>query len=150
MFYLLLTGKYPTDHQLHELQHEWRVRGDLCQKTKNFILHLPREFHPMTMLSMTLLYLQPNSKFFKAYQTGVPKSKYWEFYYEDAMDLLAKLPQICAAIYRHKYRHSEQISELIPYDSHLDWAGNFSHMLGFQSKGMKECLRAYLSIHSDH
>jgi citrate synthase len=23
-------------------------------------------------------------------------------------------------------------------------------MLGFQSDGMKECLRAYLSIHSDH
>lgn len=32
----------------------------------------------------------------------------------------------------------------------MDWAGNFSHMLGYQSKGMKECIRGYLSIHSDH
>lgn len=62
------------------------------------------------------------------------------------MDLLAKLPAICATIYRHKYRKSD----LIPTDHNLDWAGNFSHMLGYQGKGMKECLRGYLSIHSDH
>jgi citrate synthase len=49
------------------------------------------------------------------------------------MDLLAKLPFICSAIYRHKYRNSE----LIPSDPTLDWAGNFSHMLGYQSDGMK-------------
>lgn len=100
----------------------------------------------MTMLSMALLYLQTQSKFFKAYQNGVNKSKYWEFYYEDSMDLLARLPQICAIIYRHKYHNSQ----LIASDRHLDWAGNFSHMLGFQGKGMKECIRGYLSIHSDH
>lgn len=62
------------------------------------------------------------------------------------MDLLAKLPQICAMIYRHKYKNSE----IIPSDKELDWAGNFSHMLGFSSKGMKECIRGYLSIHADH
>lgn len=81
----------------------------------------------MTMLSQSLLYLQQHSKFFKAYQTGVNKSKYWEFYYEDSMDLLAKLPHICAIIYRHKYHHSK----LIDFNHHLDWAGNFSHMMGY-------------------
>ena len=85
------------------------------------------------MLSMALLYLQQNSKFFKAYQSGVSKTKYWEHYYEDAMDLLAKLPHICAMIYRHKYKNSQ----LIASNEHIDWAGNFSHMLGFDSKGMK-------------
>jgi len=82
----------------------------------------------MTMLSMTLLYLQKGSKFFKAYQEGVNKSKYWELYYEDSMDLLAKLPHVCAYIYRHKYRNSD----IIAPDNSLDWAGNFSHMLGYQ------------------
>lgn len=62
------------------------------------------------------------------------------------MDILAELPHICSTIYRHKYRKSE----LIAPDHNLDWAGNFSHMLGYQSKGMKECLRGYLSIHADH
>lgn len=102
--------------------------------------------HPMTMLSMALLYLQQHSKFFKAYQTGVNKSKYWEYYFEDSMDLLAKIPHVCAIIYRHKYKNSV----LIESNNHLDWAGNFSHMLGYESAQMKECLRGYLSIHSDH
>ena len=29
------------------------------------------------MLSMALLHLQTHSKFFKAYQSGVNKAKYW-------------------------------------------------------------------------
>ncbi len=81
----------------------------------------------MTMLSMGLLHLQKQSKFFKAYQSGVNKSKYWEHYYEDSMDLLAILPTLCALIYRHKYKNSK----LIEADKSLDWAGNYSHMLGF-------------------
>lgn len=32
----------------------------------------------------------------------------------------------------------------------LDWAANYSHMLGFDNMGMKEYLRGYLTIHSDH
>lgn len=146
MFFLLLTGKYPTDAQFKELSNEWKHRGGLDDSTKNFILGLPKEFHPMTMLSMGLLYLQKNSHFFKAYQRGVAKADYWKFYYEDSMDLLAKLPHLCALIYRHKYKNSE----LIESDPHLDWAGNFSHMLGYSSEPMKECIRGYLSIHSDH
>lgn len=43
------------------------------------------------------------------------------------MDLLAKLPQICAIIYRHKYKNSD----IIAPDHKLDWAGNFAHMLGY-------------------
>ena len=31
----------------------------------------------MTMLSMAILYLQNHSKFFKAYQQGTNKAKYW-------------------------------------------------------------------------
>lgn len=146
MFYLLLTGKYPNQKEFDELANEWKERGTLHKKTVEFILSLPREYHPMTMLSMALLQLQNDSHFFKAYQSGVHKSKYWEFYYEDSMDLLAKLPRICATIYRHKYKDSK----LIDADPKLDWAGNFSHMLGYEHEHMKECIRGYLSIHSDH
>jgi citrate synthase len=34
----------------------------------------------------------------------VAKPQYWEYFYEDSMDLLAKLPRVAALIYRHKYR----------------------------------------------
>jgi citrate synthase len=37
--------------------------------------------HPMTMLSMAILNLQNHSKFFKAYQKGISKSKHWEYYF---------------------------------------------------------------------
>ncbi len=49
------------------------------------------------------------------------------------MHLLAKLPLICAIIYRHIYKKSV----IIKADHSLDWAGNFSHMLGYQSLQMK-------------
>lgn len=146
MFFLLLTGRYPSNDELKSLSLNWQHRGVLSKKDVENITNLPKEYHPMTMLSISILQQQVHSKFFKAYQSGTNKAKYWEYYFEDTMDLLAKLPQICATIYRHKYHNSV----LIPADHSLDWAGNFSHMLGFQNEQMKECLRGYISIHSDH
>ena len=146
MFFLLVTGRYPTQAEFDDLSNEWKHRGDLSKSDINFITSLPKSFHPMTMLSMALLNLQAHSKFFDAYQKGTNKAKFWKFYYEDSMDLLAKLPQICATIYRHKYKNGW----LIKPDHSLDWAGNFAHMLGYTEPQMKECIRGYLSIHSDH
>jgi len=40
--------------------------------------------------------MQTESKFAKAYHAGVHKSKYWEATYEDAMDLIARLPEVAA------------------------------------------------------
>jgi citrate synthase len=102
--------------------------------------------HPMTMLSIATLHLQRRSKFAAAYSKGMKKTDYWLTYYDDAMDLLGKLPEIGAIIYRNKYHGGVHI----PSDPKLDWAGNFSHMCGFEGNGMKEALRGYLSIHSDH
>lgn len=62
------------------------------------------------------------------------------------MNLVAKLPRIAAVIYRRKYKNSE----LINVDNNLDWAANYAHMLGYDKNEIKECLRGYLSIHSDH
>lgn len=60
--------------------------------------------------------------------------------------MIAKIPTITALIYRHTYFNDDFIES----DLTLDWAGNFSHMLGYDKWEMKECLRGYLSIHSDH
>lgn len=133
MFFLLATGRYPNQAEFDDLSNEWKQRGGLSKSETSFITNLPQHFHPMTMLSMALLNQQANSKFFAAYHKGVNKTKFWEYYYEDAMDLLAKLPHICAIIYRHKYKNGWQIKS----DSSLDWAGNFSHMLGYDEAQMK-------------
>jgi len=39
---------------------------------------------------------------------------------------------------------------LIESDPNLDWAGNYAHMMGFDSEAVKECFRGYLTIHADH
>lgn len=61
MFWLLMTGRFPTDAELKELEQEWREKGNLLPDEIQFIMDLPLSLHPMTMLSMTLLYLQKDS-----------------------------------------------------------------------------------------
>jgi len=84
--------------------------------------------------------------FFKAYQEGVNKKKYWEFAYEDSLNLIARIPYICSLIYRHTYKDGK----LTPHNPNLDWAANFAQQLGFTDPKFSEMLRLYLSIHSDH
>ena len=146
MLYLLLTGKFPQQHDVESIGEELKELGGLNNSIKKFILGLPKEMHSMTMLSMTLLFLQNESVFFNGYKSGIKKPQYWEYIYDDAMTLIAKIPAIAAAIYRHKYK-GDQFIESNP---NLDWAGNFSHMLGYDQFGARECLRGYLAIHCDH
>jgi len=77
MFFLLLTGRYPTNDEFNALKTNIQHRADIAKSDIAFITSLSREFHPMTMLSMALLQLQCHSKFFKAYQSGTHKSKFW-------------------------------------------------------------------------
>jgi len=45
--------------------------------------------------------------------------------------------------------HSRE-GKLISADPKLDWGANFAHMLGYDDAKFYECLRMYLTIHSDH
>ncbi|MEZ5049260.1 MAG: citrate (Si)-synthase [Saprospiraceae bacterium] len=66
--------------------------------------------------------------------------------YEDTMNLIAKLPRLAAYIYRRIYYNSQHIAP----DESLDWAANFTHMLGYENKDFKSLMRLYLTIHADH
>ncbi|EGR34195.1 mitochondrial citrate synthase, putative [Ichthyophthirius multifiliis] len=147
IFWLLMTGELPNQQQVESIKKEWQHRGVLDKSVVDYILSLPQELHSMTMLSMAVLYLQKDSKFAHLYDEGrAVKKEYWIYFYEDAMDLIAKINKIAAIIYRHKYHNSQ----LIDSHSTLDWAGNYSHMLGFDNIVVQECLRGYLSVHCDH
>jgi len=100
----------------------------------------------MTQFSAAVLGLQTESKFAKAYASGVNKNTYWKYTYEDALDLIARLPTVAAAIYRQTYKDGN----LIEPNASLDWGANFAHMLGFNDSTFSELLRLYLVIHSDH
>jgi citrate synthase len=53
---------------------------------------LPRDSHPMVMLSVGLLALQKDSKFAGFYSSGkFNKMTAWEYVYEDASDIVARI-----------------------------------------------------------
>jgi citrate synthase len=99
----------------------------------------------MTMFSTAVLALQRESEFVKQYNAGISKMEYWDPYYEDAMNLLAKLPEIAAFIYRLKYKGDTPIDP----DPALDFGANFAHMMGV-AHPYDELSRLYFILHSDH
>lgn len=99
----------------------------------------------MTQLSMGVLACQPSSKFAKAYDQGVHKSKYWESTYEDALDLCAKVSRIAALIFNNKYGEGKPMPSR---DPSLDYAANYANQLGFKDQTFWELMRLYLVIHA--
>ena len=146
IMWLMLTGEIPSDAQVRALTEELATRGKVPREMFDVLDALPKNTHPMTQLSAALLAMQPESKFAKAYQEGVHKTKIWEHAFEDSMDIIARLPAVCAAIYRRTFKDGK----LITADSSLDWAGNFAHMMGHDSDAVKELMRLYMTIHVDH
>jgi len=100
----------------------------------------------MSQFSSAVLLLQSQSIFAKAYAEGVPKSDYWIYTYEDALNLIASLPLVTARIYRNLYGNKKHIAQ----NKDLDYGANFARMLGFKESNFDDLLRLYLVIHSDH
>lgn len=146
LFWLLCTGEIPTEEQVKAVSSEWAARADIPSHVISMIKSFPSTLHPMSQFSAAVTALQSESKFAKAYSDGVHKTKYWESTYEDAMDLIAKLPPIAAAIYRNTFYDGS----IAPINADLDWSANYAHMMGFEDPQFLELMRLYLTIHSDH
>ena len=99
----------------------------------------------MCMLSTAVLSMQRESQFAKAYQHGMTKTDYWKLTLEDALCLLARLPQIAASIYRWKYHH--EMAELP--DDDLDFGASFAKMMQIDAP-YDEVSRLFFILHSDH
>ena len=146
LLWLLLTGEVPTAEQTKGLTEELHARAKLPAHVEPLMRSFPKGMHPMTQLSMGVMACQTESKFQAAYNAGVHKSEYWETTLEDSLDLIAKLPEIAAIIYRQTY-HDGNVAA---YDSSLDYSANFCRMLGFDNPEFDELMRLYLTIHTDH
>ncbi len=146
LFYLLLTGELPTEANVKEVSAEWSQRADLPAHIYKVLDAMPKTAHPMTQFSAGIVALQTESIFAEKYRAGMGKKEYWDPTFEDAMNLLARLPRLAAYIYRRTYKDG-RVPDPKP---ELDWAGNFAHMLGFDDKMFRELMRLYLTIHADH
>lgn len=146
LFWLMLVGEIPTKEQVNWLTDQWRHRSNIPEHTFKVIDSLSPETHPMTQFTIAIASLQTESCFARRYDEGIKKSEYWDPTYEDAMNLIARLPRVAAYIYRRTYHNGDHISP----DFSLDWAGNYAHMLGIPGEDFKSLMRLYLTIHADH
>lgn len=145
-WYFLLTGDVPTQGQVDMVLTEWKSRQQVPQYVFDVIRALPGDSHPMVMLSAGILAMQKDSKFAAFYRSGkYNKATAWEWVYEDACDLVARIPVVAAFIYNLKYRGDKQV----PIHPDLDMGANFAHMIG-QSEQYKDVARMYFILHSDH
>ena len=146
LFYLMLLNEIPSDDDAAHITNTWQRRSHVPNHVFSTIDALPVSTHPMTMFVVGIMALQTESNFAKEYAKGINKKDYWNPVYDDAMDLIARLPRIAAYIYRRKYKNNEHIQP----NGLLDWAGNFAHMLGYEDDTFKELMRLYMTIHADH
>ncbi|XP_064401146.1 probable citrate synthase, mitochondrial [Halichondria panicea] len=146
LFYLLLTGNIPTKDEVRAISRDWASRADLPQHVVQMVNNFPTSLHPMAQFSAAVTAMHSESKFAKAYADGTHKTKYWESTYEDAMDLIAKLPTLASAIYCNVYRDGK----VGAIDPNKDWSANFTSMLGYDNNMFTELMRLYLTIHADH
>ncbi|MEZ5040701.1 MAG: citrate (Si)-synthase, eukaryotic [Saprospiraceae bacterium] len=146
LFWLMLVGEIPTKEQVDWLTDQWRHRSNIPEHTFRVIDSLSPDTHPMTQFTIAIASLQTESCFARRYDEGIKKSEYWDPTYEDAMNLIARLPRVAAYIYRRTYHNGDHISP----DFSLDWAGNYAHMLGIPEEDFKSLMRLYLTIHADH
>jgi citrate synthase len=146
LFYLMLLGELPTKADTDHISSVWQRRSHVPNHVFNVIDALPLTTHPMTMFVTGVMALQTESNFAKEYAAGINKKDYWNPVYDDAMDLIARLPRIAAYIYRRKYKNNEHIQP----NGLLDWSGNLAHMMGYNDESFKELMRLYMTIHADH
>ena len=134
LIWLLLTGEIPTAEQTQELTDDLHARAALPAHVEPMIRAFPKGMHPMTQLSSAILACQTESQFAQAYSDGASKMDYWETTLEDSLNLMAKLPEIAALIYRCSF-HDGKVPA---YDKSLDYSGNFARMLGYDNKQFDE------------
>jgi citrate synthase len=145
LYYLLLTGDVPDEHELAEIVDEFNKRRILPRYVYEVIDAFPCCSHPMTIFSTAILSMSRESFFNKKYHAGVNKHDYWDPTYEDALNLLAKLPEIGAYIYRKLYRDGKRIQS----NPNLDMGANFAHMMGIPAP-YDEVTRMNFILHADH
>lgn len=143
--YLLLTGDIPGKAEVDDVVKEFSARSKVPQYVFEVLRAMPKDAHPMSMFTAAIMVMQKESVFAQKYSEGIKKMDYWDPTYEDAMNLIAKLPEIAAYIYRLKYKNDTPIKP----DPKLDFGANFAHMMGI-GHPYDEISRLYFMLHSDH
>jgi citrate synthase len=148
IFWLLLTGENPTPEELKDFQAELEAHGEVPQYVWDVLDAMPADSHPMAMFNTAILVMQRDSVFARRYAEGMKKDEYWDATYEDAINIIAKLPEIGAGVYRKRFGKGARIARKLG----VDWAANYVHMLGLGDPNgeFTKLMQLYLTLHCDH
>jgi citrate synthase len=146
LFYLLLTGDMPVKEDMKELLTDFSNRRTIPRFVWDVIDAFPDESHPMAIFSAAIMTLQRESRFNICYQKGMSKYDYWDPTYEDAINLLSKMPLIAAYIYNKLYNGGK--GRQYPQPG-MDLGANFAYMMG-KDQPYDDVARMYFIIHADH
>jgi citrate synthase len=135
VIYVILYGKNPTPQQLKDFKLDLQKRSKCSSEMIKHIRQLPRVGHPM-----------------KIYAASVLIAGMYEVtgdYKEDALNLIAKSPEIVANVIRHHAGWGNPK----PSKPELGYVENFAYMLDVPNSNLKEIteiLKIFIILHFDH
>ena len=148
IWYLLLTGDLPDTRALADLQSEIAAHVQVPSYVWDVLRAMPADSHPMVMLAAGVLSMEGDSLFRKHYEEGMKKTTHWEWMYEDSVRLLGRVTGVAAGVYRIRFGKGAPIAP----KPGLDWAANYTHMMGIPDAAgeFANLIRLYTTLHSDH
>ena len=148
IFWLLLTGELPSETELKDLQNDMWSRKDVPQYVWDVLKAMPKDSHPMCMFSMGIMAMEKESQFRKKYDEGMKKTDYWEPALEDGLNLLSKLTELAAGMYRIRFDKGNPIE----IKDKIDWGAGYAKALGIDDPtgNFANLMRLYLTLHCDH
>jgi len=148
IFWLLMTGELPDQTELADLQEDFEKRSKVPDYAWKVLEALPKDSHPMAAFSLLILALERESEFRKQYNAGMTRDDHWLATLDDSLNLIARLPELAAGVYRWRY----DLGKRVPRKKGLDWAANYAHMMGVEDKdgGFTRLVRLYMVLHCDH
>ena len=135
VIYLLFKKELPNEAQAAAFAEEIARRSHVDERVFDLLRGLPKEGHPMEWFCTAIQLLGMTGK------TGD--------YEEDALNLMARIPAVLAAIFRIR----EGWGDLIASEPARGYVENFVHMLGIpggNDEAIIKLLRIYYVLHMDH
>ena len=135
IIYLLFNKSLPTDAERQAVADDIAARSEVSEDAVAAISALPPSGHPMDQFCAAIQILGMTGK--------------TDDYYEDALNLVARIPAALAAIFRQR----EGWGPPIPSEPSRGYVNNFVHMLGMpggDEEALTRLLSVYYNLHADH
>ena len=135
IIYLLFNKSLPSDAERQAVADDIAERSEVSEDAVAAISVLPPAGHPMDQFCAAIQILGMTGK--------------TDDYYEDALNLVARIPAALAAIFRKR----EGWGPPIPSEPSRGYVNNFVHMLGMpggDEEALTRLLSVYYNLHADH